>query len=479
MLFNSLVFIAFFAAVYATYLLLRRQHLVQNRLLLVASYAFYGYWDWRFIPLLIGITLVNFFAGGLIQRSVVPGRRKSVIILAVIANLVILGFFKYFNFFAAGLADLLHLVGMTPGAVTLHIILPLGISFYTFQAMTYPLDIYRGRLAPTNDFFNFALFVAFFPQLLSGPIERALNMLPQFGRPRTISPDRVNAGLYLLLSGFVKKVVIADNVALIADKIFDGYMQFQGFDIIIGILAFTVQIYCDFSGYSDIARGLARLLGFELMVNFKLPYLAANPGDFWRRWHIALTSWFRDYLWWNLVKNTPFGGGIWVTMRWYFSLFFVFLVSGLWHGAAWNFVIWGAYHGLLLVLYAMYDRRWGKRGEVTPYATRSGAGLKIIGTFALVTVGWVIFRATSVGQIAYMLTHIGLTSSDQTGALAYQLGFFSLPLLAAHLWQSSTRDLLAPLRARPWIQIPLYAAGLVAIFVFGLRQSMEFIYFQF
>ncbi len=478
MLFNSLIFLGFFAAIYGGYLLLRRHHLVQNRLLLAASYFFYGFWDWRFLGLLAGVTIVNYYAGQAISRSDNPRTRNAWLAVALIVSLSALGVFKYFNFFADSAVVLLQLVGFAADPVTLRIILPVGISFFTFQSLTYPLDLHRKRMQTTAPFWDFALFASFFPQIMAGPIERAANMLPQFAKPRTIDLPRINAGLYLILWGYFKKVVIADNAALIANRVFDNYQQYQGLDLVIGVLAFAVQLYSDFSGYSDIARGLAKLMGFDLMINFKLPYLAVNPGDFWRRWHISLTSWFRDYLWWNLIKKIPVSGGLWNQVRWNFSLVLVFLVSGLWHGAAWNYVLWGGFHGLLLVVYGLYDRLRGERNPDASFA-RVRTIAAMTGTFLMVMIGWVLFRAGSMEQIAGMLGGLGWSVSDQTPTLAGQLLFFAWPLVVVELFQHFRRDLLVVLRWPDWVKAPLYAALLIGILIYGVRTATEFLYFQF
>jgi alginate O-acetyltransferase complex protein AlgI len=476
--FNSLIFLAFFIAIYGCYLLLQRHHILQNRFLLCGSYFFYGFWDWRFLGFLAGVTIVNYYAGQAISRSENPRTRNRWLVLALIVSLGALGFFKYFNFFADSTAALLRLIGFAADPITLRIILPVGISFLTFQSLTYPLDLHRKRLQATAPFWDFALFASFFPQIMAGPIERAANMLPQFAKSRKIDCTRINAGLYLILWGYFKKVVVADNAAVIANRIFDNYQQYQGLDVVVGILAFAVQLYGDFSGYSDIARGLAKLMGFDLMINFKLPYLAVNPGDFWRRWHISLTSWFRDYLWWNLVKKIPVSGGFWNQLRWNFSLILVFLISGLWHGAAWNYILWGGFHGLLLVVYGLYDRYRGERNLDVPFV-RARIAASTTATFMMVMIGWVLFRSTSMEQIVGMLSSIGFSISDQTAAMAGQLLFFALPLVAVELWQHFRRDLLVVLRTPNWARAPLYAALVIGILVYGVRTAAEFLYFQF
>jgi D-alanyl-lipoteichoic acid acyltransferase DltB (MBOAT superfamily) len=473
MLFNSLIFVVFFFAVYTLYLVLHRHLRAQNRFLLLASYIFYGYWDWRFLSLIFISTLVDYYLGRTIYRTEKEVKRKRLLILSVLANLSLLGFFKYFNFFADSFSGVLDLFGMEAGFVTLNIVLPVGISFYTFQTMSYTIDIYRRKAQPTDSFLDFALFVSFFPQLVAGPIERAVNLLPQITAPRTFTVDQINSGIFLLLWGYFKKVVIADNVALIANQVFDGYTEYQGLDIVIGVLAFTVQIYCDFSGYSDIARGLARLMGFELMVNFKLPYFALNPTDFWLRWHVSLSSWLRDYLYIPLGGNR--GGSLYIQR----NLALTMLLGGLWHGAAWNFVLWGAYHGLILGIYRVFDKNpehedpWS--GKNSPARIISKMSLM----FVLTMIGWVIFRARSVHQIYYMLTNIGFGMSEDSLQMTYRLLFFSLPLVAVQIYQYVKRDLLALLKLSEVARVVIYAALLIGILVFGYRDSAEFIYFQF
>jgi D-alanyl-lipoteichoic acid acyltransferase DltB (MBOAT superfamily) len=478
MLFNSLVFVAFFLLVYAGYLLLHRQTRWQNILLLFASYVFYGYWDWRFLSLIALSTLIDFGAGMLLGQAdglsdAGQRVRKRVVMGSVVANLTILGFFKYFGFFVDSAADVLHLLGMQADPATLNIVLPVGISFYTFQTMSYTIDVYRGRLEPTKDLLAFAVFVSFFPQLVAGPIERARNLLPQVASPRRITVEHVNTGLFLILWGYFKKVVVADNLALIANGVFNNYEAFAGLDLLLGLLAFSVQIYCDFSGYSDIARGIARLMGFELMVNFRLPYFALNPSDFWQRWHVSLSSWLRDYLY------IPLGGNRGSAARTYRNLGLTMLLGGLWHGAAWNFVAWGGFHGLILMLYRRFERRpahadpWG--GAHHPAVVFAKLSLMTV----LTLFGWLLFRSSSLGQIAYMITNMSLAPSGHSSAMAYDLVFFTLPLMAVQVYQYRRRDLLVLTKWRAWLRVPCYGLLFLAILIFGVRESVEFIYFQF
>ncbi|MEO0660529.1 MAG: MBOAT family O-acyltransferase, partial [Planctomycetota bacterium] len=347
MQFNSWVFPLFFALVYAVYLGLgARRVRAQNAWLLAASYLFYGYWDPRFLGLLAVSTAVDFTIGRALARATDDERRRKRLVTAsVLVNLGILGFFKYFDFFITETATLLEAMGLSPSVTTLRILLPVGISFYTFQTLSYTLDVYRRRMEPTRDLLGFALFVSFFPQLVAGPIERASRLLPQIESPRSVTASKVQAGLWLLVWGYFKKTVIADQAQVIAGPLFAADAStLSGLEPFTAVLAFTIHIYCDFSGYSDIARGLAKLMGFEFMLNFRLPYFATGPSDFWNRWHVSLSTWLRDYLY------IPLGGNRGGHLSTYRNQFLVMALGGLWHGAAWPYVLWGSYHGVLLVI---------------------------------------------------------------------------------------------------------------------------------
>ncbi len=475
MLFNSFIFVIFFILVLILYFSFSRKYRIQNYILLVASYVFYGYWDYRFLFLIFVSSIVDYFVGLKVFSETNQKKRKFFLLVSMCVNLGFLGFFKYFNFFADSLVDFLMLFGMKPDMPTLNIILPVGISFYTFQTMSYTIDIYRKKLEPIKDFPDFLLFVSFFPQLVAGPIERAVNLLPQIIQPRKITIDQVKAGLFLVVWGYYKKVVIADNVAAISDQIFNGYTNYHGLDLLIGVLAFTFQIYCDFSGYSDIARGISKLLGFELMVNFRLPYFALNPSDFWLRWHISLSSWLRDYLYIALGGNRK--GSI-MTYR---NLSLTMLLGGLWHGASWNFVLWGAFHGLILVIYRLFDRNpehedpWG--GQYSKIRILSKMALM----FVLTMIGWVLFRAHTIDQIIYFFTQISVFTEDiyQTRSLLGNLLFFIIPLVIIQIVQYRSRNLLILTTYKPVIQGLIYGYMLIWIVVFNVRESVEFIYFQF
>ncbi len=474
MLFNSATFFLFFIIVLIGYFSFRNSYKIQNILLLVASYIFYGYWDWRFLFLIALSTVIDFYVGKTLHKEENSVKRKRLLFISVFANLSILGFFKYFNFFTENFIEILQLFGFQADAISLKVILPVGISFYTFQTMSYTIDIYRKKLKPTNDIIDFALFVSFFPQLVAGPIERAVNLLPQISKARLPKKEQIYAGIFLILWGYFKKVVIADNMGLLVDKIFTDYTSFQGLDLYIGIIAFSIQIYGDFSGYSDIARGIAKLLGFELMVNFRLPYFAVNPSDFWNRWHISLSSWLRDYLYISL------GGNRNGTLKVYRNLALTMLLGGLWHGASWNFVLWGAFHGLILIIYRYFgfvkmpDSMRGMKFEAVIKRWSS-----MIIMLALTLFGWLIFRVDSLDQFQYFLKYMHFRPSAFTHDFFMLLLSFSLPLIVMQVFQHIKKDLLVVLRLPNILLIILFSLTLLSIFVYGAREASEFIYFQF
>lgn len=471
MTFTSFVFVAFFAVVYPLHLFLTGRHRLQNALLLAASLTFYGYWDWRFLFLMVAAASIDYFAARWIEASDDPRTRRRLLIVSMTSNLGVLGLFKYFNFFAQNLQELLALLGMPASAHTLNIVLPIGISFYTFQAMSYAIDVYRRELPAIRRFDDYLLFVVFFPQLVAGPIERATVLAPQVISPRRILPEQIEAAIPLILWGFFKKLVFADNVALIADEVFNGHLSHLGADTIIGALAFTIQIYCDFSAYSDIARGLSKLMGFELRLNFNQPYFAVNPSDFWRRWHISLSSWLRDYLY------IPLGGNRRGKAGTYRNLMITMLLGGLWHGAAWNFIIWGAYHGAILVFYRLLD----PRHEESARPGLPGIWWRMPLMFGFTIFGWLIFRARSATHLWQMFAGLGLAATPDTPRLLKGLLVCALPLTAIELLQFFRRehDHLVMTKLSPWSRIPVYAGLVIVLLLYGARKSSEFIYFQF
>jgi len=470
-LFNSLEFAAFFAIFYVAYLLLFRWRRLQNVLLLVASYVFYGWWDWRFLSLIAISTLVDYAVGRGLASSEDPVYRKRLVTTSIVVNLGILGFFKYFNFFVASFTDAMASLGWQVDALTLNIILPVGISFYTFQTLSYSVDVYRKKMPAADSLLDFGVFVAFFPQLVAGPIERAARFLPQVQQPRRLSAGQWEAGLYLLVWGLFKKVVLADNAAQIANTVFNDHTSYEGLDLLVGALAFTLQIYGDFSGYSDIARGLAKWLGFDLMLNFRLPYFARDPSDFWERWHISLSSWLRDYLYISLGGNR---GGTILTWR---NLALTMLLGGLWHGARWNFVIWGAFHGAILIAYRIL--RPNRSTDPPGVAGWAKAGLEWSVMSVFTVMGWIIFRAETAEQIGYFFTHMGPSTSSQTGELFLQLVFLWIPLWLVQIWQHRTRDLLCFTKAPAPVGAAFLLLCVASSVLFGVREDIEFIYFQF
>lgn len=467
MIFNSTAFWAFFALVFGLYAML--PHRGQNRLLLAASYFFYGCWDWRFLSLLAFTTTVDYLISHRVARATSEIQRKRWLVASLITNLSVLAFFKYFNFFAESTRALLAALGWDLHPMVLQIVLPVGISFYTFQSLSYTVDVYRGHLRPARSWLEFALYISFFPQLVAGPIERATHLLPQVEQPRRLSWDRAREAAWLILWGLYKKIVIADNLAIIADGVFDGTGDLDIGRVLLGAYAFAFQIYCDFSGYSDIARGLARVMGFDLMLNFNNPYFATNPAMFWRRWHISLSTWLRDYLY------IPLGGNRKGSVRTAVNLMIVMLLGGLWHGAAWNFVAWGFYQGLLLVVHRWWAGRHPRRAE--------GCGIwPVIGMFHLICLGWILFRVPSMERALALLSGL-LTSGGAFDAadLSPWIAFIllCLPLWSVQWLQEKTGDALAPLKLSLVPGFILLTIIFVSLLTLGRMDSGAFIYFQF
>ena len=398
MFFNSFIFFLFLLPVLLVYYL-ARGHRAKAGWLLLVSYVFYGYWDWRFCGLLALSTIVDYVVGGRIHRTADPAPRKRLLLTSLIVNLGILGLFKYFNFFAASFESACVLFGVTPDFVHLRLILPVGISFYTFQTMSYTIDIYRRRLEPARSLLDFAVFVAFFPQLVAGPIERARNLLPQIVVLGNPSRRMIGVGLALMANGYFRKVLIGDPAGRISTQVFSDPSIYRSPELLAGLVLFGVQIYADFSGYSHIARGLAKLLGLDLMRNFEQPYLSANITEFWRRWHISLSSWLRDYLY------IPLGGSRLGTRRTYINLFVTMLLGGLWHGASWTFVAWGGLHGSYLAIHKMI---LGKRRAADRFVYAGPASLarylvSMAFTNCIVLLAWLFFRARDFSQAGYFL----------------------------------------------------------------------------
>ncbi len=474
MIFHSLDFVVFFLVVTTIYWRLPLRW--QNALIVVASYVFYGYVHPWFVTLIVATTVVDYWVAIGIESH--PARRRLLLAASLIANLGLLGTFKYFGFFAENVQAVLALVGLDVSRPALNLILPVGISFYTFQEISYTVDVYRGTLHARRNFIDFAAFVCFFPQLVAGPIERASRLLPQIERPRTWSWPVARDATFLIAWGYLEKLVVADNVGVIANKVFA--LEQPGFVTLwAGVFAFAIQIYADFSAYSNIARGTARWLGVDLMVNFDHPYFAVGPADFWRRWHISLSTWFRDYVY------IPLGGSRRGRVRSTANVMATFLLSGFWHGASWNFIIWGGYHGLLLLAARLVGGR-------TPPAPRRTPGdlPHVLVTFVLVSIGWLMFRETDLTMLLRDLSLSPWTTTRadrQVGAYLFLLvGMYSLPIWIAGVWSVYVRPRLRaarpPAELADWRtagQALLAGAALAAILVLRSQQSLDFIYFQF
>lgn len=468
MLFTSIEFFIFLPIVFALYWLLNRHTQWQNLLVVVASYLFYGWWDWRFL-LLIAFTSACSYGSGLLIGN---GRwRKTALWGNIIVNLGILGLFKYYDFFAAELANLL---GCSGDSVMLHLILPVGISFYTFQALSYSIDVYRGKMEPTRDVVAFFAYVSFFPQLVAGPIERATNLLPQFQRQRKFDYSMAVDGVRQMLWGFFKKVVVADNCAVFVDDIWANINGQSSLNLAMAAVLFSIQIYCDFSGYSDIAIGTSKLFGIRLMQNFKAPYFSRDIAEFWRRWHISLTTWFRDYVY------IPLGGSHVSKVKVVRNTFVIFLVSGLWHGANWTFLAWGAFHALLFLPLILLgkNRKYTDtiaQGRWLPSLKELG---QILLTFVLAALGWILFRSQSISEAIDFYT--GLVSgrwSDFNPPMR-TMAFVALMLAVEWLQREREHGLdMSGIRHRT-VRYACYLAVLAVIFVYGVFNE-TFIYFQF
>lgn len=391
MLFNSVEFLVFLPLVFTVYWLLQKRLKWQNAFVVASSYLFYGWWDWRFLILIAFTSFCAWGSGLLIERNKGEKTARIIGVANIVLNLAILGVFKYYDFFVTSFSALF---GLNPDGLLLKVILPVGISFYTFQALSYSIDVYRGKLAPTKDIVAFFAYVSFFPQLVAGPIERATNLLPQFLKQRKFSYDLAVDGIGQMIWGFFKKIVVADTCAVYVDQVFSTYQDQSGSTLLLAAILFAFQIYGDFSGYSDIAIGVAKLFGISLMRNFSVPYFSRDIAEFWRRWHISLTTWFRDYIY------IPLGGSRVSKIKVVRNTFIIFLISGLWHGANWTYVTWGAYHALLFMPLILLGHNRKYLDVVA--ANRRLPSLKEFGqmllTFILAVFGWIIFRAQSVGQ---------------------------------------------------------------------------------
>ncbi len=475
MIFNSFEFLIFLPLVFLIYWLIgSKKTQWQNNFIVVCSYFFYGWWDWRFVFLLLLSTLIDYYFGIIVHQTQDLKRRKTFLWLSILNNLAVLFFFKYFNFFTASFSQLFEGFGMKIHPYTLDILLPVGISFYTFHGMSYVFDVYHRRIEPTKHFGNYALFVSFFPLLVAGPIERASHLLPQITQRRIFRTHQAIEGLKLILWGFFKKVVLADTLAPIVGGVFDHYEDHSGISLLIGAIYFSFQIYGDFSGYSDIALGTAKLFGFELLSNFKFPYFSRDIAEFWRRWHISLSSWFRDYVY------IPLGGSKFGKKKAVRNTIIIFLISGFWHGASWNFIIWGGIHALLFIPLLWLNRNRKNISEVVAsnrwfpnFRELLSMGL----TFGLVTFAWIFFRSpnleTSFGILQKILTMDGKK-------IDISLNEFHLIIIVILVDWAQRKDERKVLRFPKWILVPLSFSFLDQIIASMLHFSeQEFIYFQF
>ncbi|MBO7617431.1 MAG: MBOAT family protein [Bacteroidales bacterium] len=477
MLFNSIEFAIFLPIVFLLYWFVFNRNLkLQNIFIVVASYVFYGWWDWRFLVLLAFTSLFSYASGLAIEKyRDTPRKAKTANILNIVINLLILGVFKYYNFFVTSFAD--AFLGAKTDGLLLKVILPVGISFYTFKALSYSIDVYREKLKPTHDVIQYCAYVGFFPQLLAGPIERATNLLPQLEKPRTFDYETGVDGLRQILWGLFKKMVIADNCAVYVDRVFSTYQTQSGSTLLLAAIFFAFQIYGDFSGYSDMAIGTGKLFGFKTMKNFNFPYFSRDIAEFWRRWHISLTTWFRDYVY------IPLGGSRCSKAKIVRNTFVIFLLSGLWHGANWTFIAWGAFHAFLFLPLILMGKNRKYRDTVAE--GRLLPSLKefsqMLLTFFLATVGWIIFKADSIGQAWNYLKGICSASlfshPDASGVTGFAVAIVIMLLVE---WFQRDKEHGFDLSGIKW-GVVRYAAYLVVLFLtfaFG-GHAVNFIYFQF
>jgi alginate O-acetyltransferase complex protein AlgI len=476
MVFTALPFIVFYVIVFALYWPLGKDG--QNRLIVLSGLVFYGWWDWRFAVRLLATTGVDFGVGLALERERNERKRRAWVLLSLATNLGVLGFFKYFNFFADSFEHLSSAFGLHPSIFTLKVALPMGISFYTFQALSYTIDVYRGDLETVHDPVRYFSFILFFPHLVAGPIVRARNLLGQFKERRTFNPAVAPDALRQVLWGYFIKVVIADNLAPVVSQAYDHVASASGWQLLYATVCFAIQIYCDFAGYTHIAIGIAKLLGIDLMRNFAYPYFSRSIPEFWGRWHISLTTWFRDYVY------LPLGGNRVTHRRWILNVVLVFLASGFWHGANWTFLAWGLLHGLLYLAYSAVWPDTQRLAAQTPGGDSVVPSLRSvlqIGlTFSLTCAGWVFFRAASIGDAVTILKRITIDITTTPPVLMYKHAAVWMALLLVVEWFQ--REYANPLHVER-LPLPLrwsvYYALAGTIFMFAPLNYTPFIYFQF
>lgn len=484
MLFNSIEFMIFLPIVFLLYWFVTNKNLkIQNALLLVASYIFYGWWDWRFLSLILFSSFVDYLVGIGLSKQENQSKRKLLLLTSIFVNLGFLMYFKYFNFFIDSFVDAFSFFGQTLSATRLKVILPVGISFYTFQTLSYSIDVYKKKLEPTKDIIAFFAFVSFFPQLVAGPIERATNLLPQFYKKRNFDYDKAVDGLRQILWGLFKKIVIADNCATIANNVFNNYQEVSSISLIVGAIFFTFQIYGDFSGYSDIAIGTSRLFGFNLMKNFSFPYFSRDIGEFWRKWHISLSTWFRDYLY------IPLGGSRGATWKKIRNTFIIFLVSGFWHGSNWTFVFWGGLNALYFIplLLAKKNRQNVNTIAENRFIPNIREIFQMLTTFALTVFAWIFFRAETLAMafdyIKRIIINFELVIPRHEGLAAGKSLIFILPLFVLVEWLQRNKEHALEfhnLKVSKPIRLLSYYSIILTIYFYGaISEKIEFIYFQF
>ena len=476
MIFNSIAFIVFFIIFYTIYLSIRKRE-YRIFLIFLGSYIFYGWWDWRFLSLILFSTIVDYIIGNKIFQETSDKKRKKFLILSLISNLGLLFLFKYFNFFIDSFVDIANVIGLSPSIHTLQIILPVGISFYTFQTLSYTIDIYRRKLNPEPHFLTFASYVAFFPQLVAGPIVRAIDLLPQFKINHKITIAQVKVGISLIILGYFKKLVIADSLAPLVDDAFANPSGYTSLNMAIVVFFYAFQIYCDFSGYSDIAIGLGKMLGFNFPVNFNLPYLSKNFSDFWKRWHISLSSWLKDYLYIPLGGNRK--GGFF-TFR---NLMITMLLGGLWHGANWTFIIWGFLHGTYLIIQRSFKPIFKYLNRILPKSLITLFGIII--TFLFVSFAWIFFRSQTISEAFDIIQKIISFEDMSFSALRTKFQLLKAFLIIGILFFSETTYFLfeekinSILHKKSYLQLFINAFLIWMILLFGSFSNNNFIYFQF
>lgn len=482
MLFNSIDFAIFLPIVFILYWFVTNKNLkLQNMLIVAASYVFYGWWDWRFLSLIVFSTIVDFTVGLSLKKEENQFKRKILVWTSIIVNLGFLGFFKYYNFFLDNFITAFSFFGAEIKTNSLNIILPVGISFYTFQTLSYTIDVYKKKLEPTKDFIAFSAFVSFFPQLVAGPIERASNLLPQFYSQRYFVYSKAVDGMRQILWGSFKKIVIADNCAEFANQIFNNSADMNGSALVLGALFFAFQIYGDFSGYSDIAIGTSRLFGFDLMRNFAFPYFSRDIAEFWRRWHISLSSWFRDYLYIPLGGSR---GGISMKVR---NTFIIFIASGFWHGANWTFIVWGTLNAIYFLPLLLTDNNRNNieivaKGKYLPSAKEL---LLMLSTFVLTVFAWIFFRAENIAHAFSFISGILSTSLFEmpnfSGLKRALITMCFIGIFVLIEWLGREREFAIQHLAIKWkrpLRYSMYYAIITAIFFLGGKEQ-QFIYFQF